>query len=186
MQNFHSILSNDSELCLNVHQKERKVLYGSFHIRLTVDVTDLNETIFFASLSTINRHVFFCLGKKSFFASIRFFEFSKKLYFRHSKRTFKPVYLENNCSHEKFSKLRKLWFWLFFTEIVAKKLFKYFLTYKSKEIKAKSFFSKFGPFRNIFFRRLVCMIFSDFVFKIRRIVYKMFIPIFKGHSRAYC
>ena len=82
---------------------------------------------------------------------IRFFEFSKKWYFRYSKRTFKPVYLENNCSHEKFSKLRKLGFWLFFTEIVAKKLFKYFLTYKSKEINAKSFFSKFGPFRNFFF-----------------------------------
>ena len=50
------------------------------------------------------------------------------------------VYLENNCSHEKFSRLRKLGFWLFFREIVAKKLFKYFLTYKSEEINAKSFF----------------------------------------------
>ena len=86
-----------------------------------------------------------------FFTSIRFFEFSKKWYFGHSKRTFKPVYLENNCSHEKFSKLRKLGFRLFFTEIVAKKLFKSFLTYKSKKIKAKSVFSKFGPFRIFFF-----------------------------------
>ena len=92
------------------------------------------------------------MAKKNFFTSIRFFEFSKKLYFRYSKRTFKPVYLENNCSHKKFSKLRKLGFWFFFTEIVAKKLFKYFLTYKNKEINAKSFFSKFGPFRNFFFR----------------------------------
>ena len=96
-------------------------------------------------------HVFFCLAKKFFFTSIRFFEFSKKWYFRHSKRTFKPVYLENNCSHEKFSKLRKLGFWLFFTEIVPKKLFKYSLTYKSKEINKKSFFSKFGPFQHFFF-----------------------------------
>ena len=118
-------------------------MYGSFHIRLTVDVTDLNKIIFFGSLSTINRHVFFCLSKKNFFSSIQFFEFSKKWYFRYSKRTLKPVYLENNCSHEKFSKLRKLVFWLFFTEIVAKKVLKYFLTYKSKEINAKSFFSKF-------------------------------------------
>ena len=127
------------------------IVYGSFHIRLTVDVADLNEIIFFGSLSKINRHVFFCLAKKFFFTSIRFFEFSKKLYFRHSKRTFKHVYLENNCSHEKFSELRKLGFRLFFTEIVAKKLFKYFLTYKSIEINAKSFFSKFDPFRNFFF-----------------------------------
>ena len=112
---------------------------------------------FFGSLSTINRHVFFCLSKKNFFTSIRFFEFSKKWYFRHSKRTFNPVYLEKNCSHEKFSKLRKLGFWLFFTEIVAKKLFKYFLTYKSKKINAKSFFSKFGPFRNFF------LVFLDFL-----------------------
>ena len=52
--------------------------YGSFHIRLTVDVADLNEIIFFGSLSTINRHVFFCLAKKIFFTNIRFFEFSKK------------------------------------------------------------------------------------------------------------
>ena len=111
-------------------------IYGSFHIRLTVDVADLNEISFFGSLSTINRHIFFRLSKKKFFTSIRFFEFSKKWYFRHSKGTFKPVYLEKNCSHEKFSKLRKLGFWIFFTEIVAKKLFKYFLTYKSKEIKA--------------------------------------------------
>ena len=112
---------------------------------------DLKKIIFFGSLSTINRHVFFCLAKKNFFTSIRFFEFSKKWYFRHSKRTFKPVYLEKNCSHEKFSKLRKLEFWLFFTEIGAKKLLKYFLTYKSKEINAKSIFSKFVPFRNFFF-----------------------------------
>ena len=89
---------------------------------------------------------------KNFFTSIRFFEFSKKWYFRYSKRTFKPVYLENNCSHEKFSKLRKLGFWLFFTEIVAKKLCKYFLTYKIKEINANSFFTKFGPFQKFFFR----------------------------------
>ena len=53
-------------------------IFGSFHIRLTVDVTDLNTIIFFGSLLTINRHVFFCLAKKKFFTSIRFFEFSKK------------------------------------------------------------------------------------------------------------
>ena len=91
------------------------------------------------------------MAKKNFFTSIRFLEFSKKWYFRHGKRAFKLVYLENNCSQENFSKLRKLGFWLYFTEIVGKKLFKYFLTYKSKEINAKSFFSKFGPFRNFFF-----------------------------------
>ena len=61
-------------------------------------------------------------------------------------------YLENNCLHEKFSKLRKLGFRLFFTEIVAKKLFKYFLTYKSKEINAKSFFPNLAPFEIFFFR----------------------------------
>ena len=37
----------------------KHLIYGSFHIRLTVDVADLNEIIFFGSLSTINRHVFF-------------------------------------------------------------------------------------------------------------------------------
>ena len=58
--------------------KTSKFKYGSFHIRLTVDVTDLNKIIFFGSLSTINKHVFFCLDKKIFFTSIRFFEFSKK------------------------------------------------------------------------------------------------------------
>ena len=126
-------------------------MYGSFHIRLTVDVADLNEIIFLCSLSTINRHVFFCLAKKIFFTSIRFFEFSKKWYFRHSKRTFKPVYLENNCSQENSSKLRKLGFWLFFTESIAKKLFKYFLTYKSKEINAKSFFLQIWPLSKIIF-----------------------------------
>ena len=109
------------------------------------------RSFFFGCLSTINRHVFFCLAKKFFFISIRFFEFSKKWYFWYSKRTFKPVYLENNCSHKKSSKLRKLGFWLFFTEIVAKKLFKQFFTYKSKEINAESFLSKFGPIRNFFF-----------------------------------
>ena len=91
------------------------------------------------------------MAKKIFFTSIRFFEISKKWYFRHSKRTFKHVYLENNGSHENFSILRKLGFWLFLTEIVSKKLFKYFLTHKSIEINAKSFFSKFCPFRNFFF-----------------------------------
>ena len=96
--------------------------------------------------------MFFCLSKKIFFTSIRFLELSKKLYFRYSKRTFKPVYLENNCSHKKFSKLRKSEFWLFLTEIVAKKLFKYFLTYKSKEINAKSFFPNLAPLENSFFR----------------------------------
>ena len=110
------------------------------------------DNFFFGSLSTINRQVFFCLDNKIFFTRMRFFEFSKEWYFRHSKCTFKPVYLENNCSHEKFSKLQKLWFWLFFTVIVAKKLFKYFLTFKSKEINAKSFFSIFGPFWKFFFR----------------------------------
>ena len=124
----------------------RDTIYGSFHIRLTVDVAELNEIIFFGSLSTINRHVFFCLDKKIFFTSIRFVEFFKKWYFWHSKRTFKLVYLENNWSHGNFSKLRKLGLWLFFTEIVAQKLFKYFLTYKSKEINAKSFFPNLAPF----------------------------------------
>ena len=128
-------------------------IYGSFHIGLTVDVADLNEIIFFGSLSTLNRHVYFCLAKKIFFTGIRFFEFSKKWYFRHSKRTFKPVYLENNCSHENFSKLRKLGYWLFFTEIVVKKLFKYFLTYKSKEINGKSFFFQIWPLSKFFFLR---------------------------------
>ena len=126
-------------------------IHGSFHIRLTIDVADLNEIIFFGSLSTINRHVLFCSAKKTFFTSIRFFEFSKKWYFRHSKRTFKPVYLEKNCSHEKISKLWKWGFWLFFTEIVAKKLFKYFLTYKSKEINAKLFFPNLAPSKFCFF-----------------------------------
>ena len=66
------------------------------------------RSFFFGSLSTISRHVFFFLGPKKFFYKY-------------------TVYLENNCSHEKFFKLRKLGVWLFFTEIVAKKLFKYFL-----------------------------------------------------------
>ena len=95
--------------------------------------------------------MYFFLAKKIFFTSIRFFEFSKKWYFRHSKRTFKPVDLENNCSHENFSKLWKLWFWLFFTRIFAKKLFKYFLTYKNKEINVKSFFQNLAPFEICFF-----------------------------------
>ena len=109
---------------------------------MTVDVTDLSKIIFFGSLSTIKRHVFFCLSKKIFFSSIQFFEFFKKWYFWYSKRTFMSVYLENNCSHKKFCELRKLGFWLFFTKIVVKKLFKYFLTYKSYEINAKSIFLK--------------------------------------------
>ena len=127
-------------------------IYGSFHIILTVDVADLNELMFFRFLSTTNRNEFFFWPKTNFFYKYRFFEFSKKWYFRHSKRTVKPLYLENTCSYEKFWQLRKLGFWLFFTEIVAKKMFKYFLTYKSKEINAKSFFSKFGPFQKFYFR----------------------------------
>ena len=45
-------------LCLKLYNISFYI-YGSFHIRLTVDVADLNEIIFFDSLSTINRHVFF-------------------------------------------------------------------------------------------------------------------------------
>ena len=92
------------------------------------------------------------MAGKNIFTSIRFFEFSKKWYFRHSKRTFKPVYLEKNCSHENCFKLRKLGFWLFFTEIVAEKFFKYFLTYKSKETNAKSFFTNLALFKFFVFR----------------------------------
>ena len=58
--------------------KFEAIIYGSFYIILTDDVTDLDKIIFFGSLSTINRHVFFCLDKKIFFTSIRFFEFSEK------------------------------------------------------------------------------------------------------------
>ena len=56
-------------------------IYGSFHIRLTVDVADLNEIIFFGSLSTINRHVLFCLHGETFYINFYYsiFQFREKL-----------------------------------------------------------------------------------------------------------
>ena len=55
--------------CMYIH------VYGSFHIRLTVDVVDLNEIIFFRFFIN-NRHIFFCLAKKIF---LQLYDFSNFL-----------------------------------------------------------------------------------------------------------